>query len=69
MIATTIINGKVLSTKELPLTFHNEQQTLLDIQSLVEEVMHDPKVAEIAEENQRKYGTLSPEELRHQFTI
>ena len=69
MIATTIIHGKVVSIEELALTFHIEQQTLLEIDAIMEEVEHDPKVAEQAEENQRKYGTLSSEELTRQFTI
>ena len=39
------------------------------IQTLMEEIEHDPKVAEQMEKNQRKYGTLTPEDLRKQFTI
>ena len=36
---------------------------------IMEEVMHDPEVAQAAEEAQRELGTLTPEELRRQFTI
>lgn len=32
MIATTIIRGTIVSVKEVPLTFHVEQQTLFDTQ-------------------------------------
>ena len=32
MIATTIIHGKVISIKEVPLTFHTNQQTILSDQ-------------------------------------
>ena len=42
---------------------------LAEIQAIMEEVMHDPEVAQAAEEAQREYGALTPEELRRQFTI
>lgn len=60
MIATIISRGKEVSVKEVALTFRTEQQTLLEIQSFMKEVE--------AEQNQRKYGTLTPKELRQQFT-
>ena len=40
--------------------------TLFDIAKMVE---LDPKVKELAEENQRKYGTLTEEDLKKVFTI
>ena len=40
-----------------------------EIQAIMEEVAHDPEVAQAAEEAQRELGTLTPEELRRQFTI
>ena len=42
------------------------RKDMLEIDIIMEEVMHDP---EAAEEAQREYGTLTPEELRRQFTI
>ena len=42
---------------------------LAEIDIIMEEVMHDPEVAQAAEEAQRELGTLTPEELRRQFTI
>lgn len=41
----------------------------LEIDAIMEEVMHDPEVAQAAEEAQRELGTLTPEELRRRFTI
>lgn len=41
----------------------------LEIQAIMEEVEHDLEVAQAAEEAQRECGTLTPEELRRQFTI
>ena len=35
----------------------------------IEEVAHDPEVAQLMEEAQREHGTFTPEELRRQFTI
>ena len=40
-----------------------------EIDAIMEEVEHDPEVAQAAEEAQRELGTLTPEELRRQFTI
>ena len=45
------------------------RKDLLKIDAIMEEVEHGPKVAEQAEEDQRRYGTLTPEELRREFTI
>ena len=42
---------------------------LAEIDAIMEEVEHDPEVAQAAEEAQRELGTLTPEELRRQFTI
>ena len=42
---------------------------LAEIQIIMEEVEHDPEVAQAAEEAQRELGTITPEELRRQFTI
>ena len=39
------------------------------IQKIMEEIVHDPEIRDQMEENQRKYGTLTSEELRRQFTI
>lgn len=36
---------------------------------IVEEVTNDPEIAKLAEYNQRKYGTLTAEDLKKQFTI
>ena len=41
----------------------------LEIDAIMEEVENDPEVAQLAEEDQRELGTLTPEELRRQFTI
>ena len=46
-----------------------EEEDLLEIQAIMEEVEHDPEVRQAMEEAQREYGTLTPEELRRQFTI
>ena len=46
--------------------YHKE---LLEIDTIMEEVMHDPEVAQAAEEAQRELGTLTPEELWRRFTI
>ena len=42
---------------------------MLKIDAFMEGVEQDSKVAEQAEENQRRYGTITPEELRQEFTI
>ena len=42
---------------------------LAKIQAIMEEVAHDPEVRQAMEEAQRECGTLTPEELRRQFTI
>jgi len=40
--------------------------TIFDIAKMVE---RDPKVKELAEEDQRKYGTLTEDDLKKVFTI
>ena len=40
-----------------------------EIQAIMEEVENDPEVRQAMEEAQRECGTLTPEELRRQFTI
>ena len=40
-----------------------------EIQAIMEEVENDPEVRQAMEEAKREYGTLTPEELRRQFTI
>lgn len=45
------------------------RKEMLKIQTIMEEVAHDPEVARAMEEAQRELGTLTPEELRRQFTI
>ena len=40
-----------------------------ETQTIMEEVERDPEVAKQAEENQRKYGTLTTDELNQEFTI
>ena len=42
---------------------------LAKIQTIMEEVAHDPEVRQAMEEAQRELGTITPEELRRQFTI
>jgi len=32
-------------------------------------VMNDPEIRELAEEYQKKYGTLTPDDLKKMFTI
>lgn len=39
------------------------------IAKIMEEIENDPEVRELAEEYQRKYGTLTEEDLRKAFTI
>ena len=57
----------VVGEKEM--TEEQIRKDTLEIQAIMEEVEHDPEVATQAEEDQRRYGTLTPEELRRQFTI
>lgn len=45
------------------------RKDMLEIQAIMEEVEHDPEVAVQAEEDQRRYGTLTAEELQKRFTI
>ena len=45
------------------------RKDLLEIQAIMEEVENDPEVRQAMAEAQREYGTLTPEELRRQFTI
>ena len=45
------------------------RKDLLEIGAIMEEVMHDPEVAQAAEDAQRELGTLTPEELWRRFTI
>lgn len=40
-----------------------------ELEDLMEEIECDTKVAEESEEAQRKYGTLTPDELKQRFTI
>lgn len=46
-----------------------EDSDLRAFLDIVEEVENDPHLREKMEEDQRKYGTLTGEELRRQFTI
>ena len=48
---------------------HNLQSELAEIDIIMEEVAHDPEVTQAMAEAQRELGTLTPEELRRQFTI
>ena len=41
----------------------------LEFDKIVEEVENDPETKRRMEKRQRKYGTLTSEELRRQFTI
>ncbi len=47
----------------------NREEIITILESIAKEVEDDPKVAELAEEDQRKYGTLTEEDLRKTFTI
>ena len=55
--------------KKMKRTEEQIRKDLLEIDKIMEEVMHDPEVAQAAEEAQRELGTLTPEELRRRFTI
>lgn len=43
------------------------RKDMVEIDIIMEEVMHDPEVAQAMEEAQRELGTLTPEELRRQI--
>lgn len=45
------------------------RKDILEMDIIMDEIEHDPEVAQAAEEAQRELGTLTPEELRRQFTI
>ena len=45
------------------------REQMLEIEAIVEGVENDPKVAKQAERNKRRYGIITPEELRQEFTI
>ncbi|KAF5412421.1 MAG: hypothetical protein C5S38_08350 [Candidatus Methanophagaceae archaeon] len=46
-----------------------EEEIIATLEKIAKEVGDDPNVAELAEEDQRKYGTLTEEDLRKTFTI
>jgi tripartite-type tricarboxylate transporter receptor subunit TctC len=46
-----------------------EDEIIAELVRIAEEVENDPEVAKKAEEFQRKYGTLTEEDLRITFTI
>jgi hypothetical protein len=46
-----------------------EDRDLRVFLGILKEVANDPHLREKMEEDQRKYGTLTEEELRRQFTI
>ena len=45
------------------------RKEMLEIREIMKEVENDPEVRERMAEAQRECGTLTPEELRRQFTI
>jgi tripartite-type tricarboxylate transporter receptor subunit TctC len=46
-----------------------EEEIIATLEKIAKKVDEDPKVRELAEEYQRKYGTLTGEDLRKSFTI
>jgi hypothetical protein len=46
-----------------------EEEIIATLEKIAKKVGEDPKVGELAEEYQRKYGTLNGEDLRKSFTI
>lgn len=46
-----------------------KDELIAALERIAKEVGNDPNVAELAEEDQRKYGTLTEEDLRKTFTI
>ena len=57
----------MLGAKEKATTI--PQKEIDRIINIVKKIENDPKLREEMEEAQRKYGTLTPEDLRKQFTI
>ena len=45
------------------------EEEIKSIDKIIEEIMNDPELPKKVEEYQRKYGTLTEEDLRKQFTI
>lgn len=45
------------------------EEIIAILEKIAKEVEDDPKVAELAEEDQRRYGTLTEEDLKKTFTI
>ena len=46
-----------------------KDKLIITLKKIAKEVGDDPNVAKLAEEDQRKYGTLTEEDLRKAFTI
>lgn len=44
-------------------------KTLKEIEKIMEELLNDPEFREEMEEYQKKYGTLTQEDLSKEFTI
>ena len=47
----------------------NREEIIAILEKIAREVEDDPKVAELAEEDQRKYGSLTEGDLGKTFTI
>ena len=45
------------------------EETLEEIDKIMEETLNDPEFRKECEKYQKKYGTLTQEELRREFTI
>lgn len=59
----------IAHTKMKPKMTAKEADDLKAFSDIIAEVENDPHVREMIEEEQRKYGTLTEEELRRRFTI
>jgi|GEM_PF-1918853 len=55
--------------KEKDSSKESKEEIQKKLKELLQDLLKDPELAEKAEEYQRKYGTMTAEELQKQFTI
>jgi len=46
-----------------------DKEAVKRFEAIISRVNKDPKIRQLAEENQRRYGTLTAEDLKKRFTI